>query len=105
MKYNELSDAQEESLVLLAEECGEVVQCIGKILRHGLTSRHPTKGGIDNREWLTKELGDVLAAIKIMRKDCAISNGDIIHEQGRKLDNVGQWLHYNHIALIERNHQ
>jgi hypothetical protein len=35
---NGLSNEQLESLALLSEECGEVIQVVGKILRHGLDS-------------------------------------------------------------------
>jgi hypothetical protein len=38
MSFNQLTDAEAERLALLAEECGEVVQVIGKILRHGYES-------------------------------------------------------------------
>ena len=35
---NNLSNEQLEALAILAEECGEVIQVIGKIIRHGLDS-------------------------------------------------------------------
>jgi hypothetical protein len=56
--FNKLTPAQAERLALLAEECGEVIQVVGKILRHGFDSTHP-EGGRTNRQWLEKELGDV----------------------------------------------
>lgn len=37
-----------------AEECGEVIFAIGKILRHGYKSYHP-EGSTDNREDLRRE--------------------------------------------------
>ena len=33
--FNGLTPAEAERLALLMEECGEVVQIIGKVLRHG----------------------------------------------------------------------
>jgi hypothetical protein len=39
--FNGLTPAEAERLALLAEECGEVIQAIGKVLRHGYESRHP----------------------------------------------------------------
>src|SRR5579872_899269 len=36
-----LTPAQIERLALLAEECGEVMQAVSKILRHGYESRNP----------------------------------------------------------------
>lgn len=42
MKFsNNLSDAELERLAYLAEECGEVQQIIGKIIRHGYESYSP----------------------------------------------------------------
>lgn len=76
-----LSPAEYERLALLAEECGEVIQIIGKILRHGYESRHPD-GGPTNRELLERELGDVDAALRMM-----FDADDIIP------DHVDSWNH------------
>lgn len=81
--FNRLTPAEHERLAYLMEECGEVVQIIGKILRHGYESRDPTKatptfdpnrGGQDgwrntsptNRELLARELGDVMRAMDML---------------------------------------
>ena len=32
-KHNNLTPAEEERLALLSEECGEVIQAIGKVLK------------------------------------------------------------------------
>lgn len=81
--FNELTPAEAERLAYLAEECGEAIQIIGKILRHGYESRDPTKavptfddnrGGQTgfrntsptNRNLLTAELGDVLRAARML---------------------------------------
>lgn len=56
--FNKLTPAQAERLALLSEECGGVIQVIGKILRHGFDSTHPERGRT-NRQWLEKELGGV----------------------------------------------
>jgi NTP pyrophosphatase (non-canonical NTP hydrolase) len=62
---NQLSPAEAERLAMLAEECGEVIQAIGKILRHGYESTHPD-GGPTNRENLNRELNDLTAVIFLM---------------------------------------
>ena len=59
--FNQLSPAQAERLAMLAEECGEVIQIIGKILRHGYGNHHPDRPHITNRELLQQELTDVAA--------------------------------------------
>ena len=37
--FNGLTPAEAKRLALLAEECGEVLQAIGKVLRHGFGRR------------------------------------------------------------------
>lgn len=56
--FNRLTPAQAERLAMLAEECGEVIQIVGKILRHGYDSTHPD-GGPTNAELLSKEVCDI----------------------------------------------
>ena len=59
--FNNLTPAQAERLAMLAEECGEVIQVIGKILRHGYNNYHPDRPHITNRELLQQELTDLAA--------------------------------------------
>ena len=66
---NRLTDAEAERLAILAEECGEVIQIVGKILRHGYDSYNPTvepMKQIPNRRLLEKELSDLLWIISKM---------------------------------------
>ena len=91
---NRLSAAETEMLALIAEEAGEIVQAVGKILRHGFDSRHPRDlNGPDNRERLVRELGDLKAAIVIADQNNII---DAFHVQTAvqdKLARIGQYLH------------
>lgn len=65
--FNGLTPAEAERLALLLEELGEAQQAIGKILRHGYERYNPDlDGGPTNRVALTVELGDVLAAMKML---------------------------------------
>ena len=64
--FNGLSPAEAERLAMLAEEAGEVIQAVGKVLRHGYARSHPD-GGPDNRELLDKEVGDFIAVVQAMR--------------------------------------
>ena len=68
--FNGLSPAQAERLAMIAEEAGEIVQAVGKILRHGFDSRSP-EGGPDNREALAREIADlhVCASLSISAGD------------------------------------
>lgn len=52
---------------MLAEECGEVVQLCGKILRHGYDSYHPNDlRKQTNRSLIRGELHDLLAVAYMM---------------------------------------
>lgn len=66
--FNKLSPAETEALAILLEECSEIVQVCGKILRHGLDSDN--NGGLEmtNREHLCKEIADVEIAVMILVK-------------------------------------
>lgn len=91
--FNRLTAAKHERLALLLEELGEAQQAIGKVLRHGYSSRHPN-GGETNREALERELGDVRHA---MIRLCAA--GDLskiaIHAHADdKAVAVVQYLHH-----------
>lgn len=90
-----LTPAEVERLSLLAEECGELIQVIGKILRHGYESRHPNDlNGPTNRGLLGKEGGDVLFALRFLDKNRDVAWAAF--EQGceRKSESVGQYLHH-----------
>ncbi|TCT37448.1 hypothetical protein [Martelella mediterranea] len=64
--YNKLSPAEAERLAMLAEEAGEIVQIVGKILRHGYESFHPADPATSNRDLLMKELRDFVVVYTLM---------------------------------------
>lgn len=73
--FNKLTPAEAERIALLMEECGEVIQICGKILRHGYDSHNPfDENKVTNRELLEKEAGDVQASLDLMIKPM---NGDL----------------------------
>ncbi len=58
--HNNLTDKQMEQLFCLSEECGEVIQAVSKILRHGYEEFSPfDETKTTNRKNLEKELGDL----------------------------------------------
>lgn len=63
-----------ERIAILSEECGEVVQVCGKVLRHGMNSTNPFTNQ-ENSELLHEEVGDILAAIELL-----IVKGDLDRE-------------------------
>lgn len=55
-----MTEAEKERLAMLAEECAEVIQVVGKILRHGYESYHPNDPQrVTNRDLLINELRDI----------------------------------------------
>lgn len=68
MLINEQTDEQQraEILLILQEECAEVVQAVAKCNRFGFESKHPfVENSPTNIEHLTEELGDLQAMINL----------------------------------------
>lgn len=91
--FNDLTPEELEALSLIAEECGEVIHVIGKILRHGLLCAHPD-GGPDNQRLLTVELGDLRAAVVIAQRIGMLNENAICAAGADKLSRVGKYLHH-----------
>ena len=91
--FNGLTPAEAERLAILAEECAEVIQVVGKILRHGYHSTHPD-GGLTNMELLEKELGDVLAAERLMIREGDVSEANIARAKTDKALRIGRYMHH-----------
>lgn len=90
MAYNQLSDAEVERLVILAEECGEVIQAVGKILRHGWQDGNK----YHRRAQLELELGDVVALVAMMEEARDIDGDKILRRSFEKLEIIKQYLHH-----------
>lgn len=92
---NGLSPAQTERLAILAEECGEVVQIVGKILRHGYASYHPRDNERKtNRTLLETELGDLRHVIERMTNAGDVSLVKILNCMDRKAWTIHKYLHH-----------
>lgn len=94
--FNKLTAREAEALAVLAEECAEVVQIVAKIQRHGLLSHHPVSGE-QNTYTLAQELGDVLAAIKLVQFNAPepeYSDAELTSHCADKLDRIGKYLHH-----------
>lgn len=92
---NGLSPAAAERLALLAEECGEVIQAVGKILRHGYDSHHPHhyKPGT-NRQQLEHELGDLIGTIGFLAQAGDIDENAMVDHAEGMADRKRPWLHH-----------
>lgn len=90
--FNKLTPAQAERLAMLSEECGEVVQMVGKILRHGYENYHPDDSfRTSNRTLLTKELVDVFSIFDKMVELEDIKYKDI--DKFKADDTGSNWRH------------
>lgn len=93
--FNKLTPAETERLACLAEECGEVIQAVGKILRHGYADYSPyNPTHTDNRKMLEKELGDLSYWMTEMCNRGDVSKESIHHNADLKSQKVKQWLHH-----------
>lgn len=91
--FNDLMPEAAEALALIAEECAEVIQAITKIQRHGFYSEHPDTR-IPNWRSLHREVGDLLAALRIGEVNQVVDWANVIRARDAKLMRVGRYLHH-----------
>lgn len=76
--FNQLSNGEAERLAMLAEEAAEIIQIVGKILRHGYESHHPKDPShITNRATLEYEIADLKSVVAAMGNAGDIDLGNI----------------------------
>lgn len=93
--FSDLTPGEQERLVLLQEECAEVIQIISKILRHGYESYHPKrKNGMSNRAQLQQELGHVYNAVGMLTTQNDLDTNIIFYWQKEKARTIGKYLHH-----------
>ena len=93
--FNKLTNPEIERLACLLEECGEVLQVIGKIIRHGYEHSHPKYGDRTNRENLALEIGDLEIAIERIKANNDIDEKILSWSRATKLAKVDKALRYN----------
>ena len=93
--FNQLSDAEAERLAILAEECAEVIQAVGKIKRYGYQNWWPKDTGFTNRQRLEYELGHVDAAVSRLVYAAQISRDEIDRHRSAKLESIKPFLHHS----------
>jgi hypothetical protein len=99
--FNNLTPAQTERLVLLAEECGEVIKAAMKILRHGYESTNPDAQPAlsNNRGDLMDELGHVRFAEHLLIESGDLVNPRIALSAAQKRTKIQKYLHHNEASL------
>lgn len=84
----------DECLVILAEECSEVIQAVSK------TMRFP-EDDIKNRARLEKELGDLQCMIDLTCKHLDIDQEDVILWSNIKAEKLKKWSNLMEPRCIE----
>ena len=79
-----------EVLLILQEECAEVIQAVSKISRFGLDNLKPGKPKT-NRDHLEEELGDLYAMIEILQELDVLSWTNIEKAAEAKREKLKQW--------------
>ena len=77
-----------EALIILSEECAEVVQSVSKIFRFGIDDMN---NNLTNRTKLENEIGDVLALVDILQKMDIISFTNIEQASIVKKEKLKKW--------------
>jgi NTP pyrophosphatase (non-canonical NTP hydrolase) len=85
-----MNSKQKEVLLIAQEECAEVIQAISKIFRFGFDSKWPIDG-VNNRERLTEEVGDLLAMIKLLSDFDVIDLSNLEDLANKKLTKLKKW--------------
>jgi NTP pyrophosphatase (non-canonical NTP hydrolase) len=85
-----MNSKQKEVLLIAQEECAEVIQSISKIFRFGFDSKWPIDG-VNNRERLTEEVGDLLAMIKLLSDFDVIDLSNLEDLANKKLTKLKKW--------------
>lgn len=80
----------EEALVILAEECAEVIKEVTKIQRFGLNHTGPGES-ITARKALAIECGQLLAMINILKNAGLVTNAELVPAINTKLLKLVDW--------------
>jgi len=86
----------EEALIILQEECAEVIQAASKIYRFGIDNEH--KSGRTQRANLEMEIGDMLALVDILVERGVVDLNNITTAIANKKEKLKKWS-----SLYEQN--
>ena len=85
-----MENKTKETLIILQEECAEVIQAVSKISRFGLDNYKPGKPKT-NREHLEEELGDLQAMVEILQELDIVSFSNIEKAAEAKREKLKIW--------------
>jgi len=79
----------QEALVILQEECAEVIQAVSKCYRFGLDNQH--KSGATQRANLEMEIGDMLVLVDILISQGVIDLNNLNIAKANKIEKLKIW--------------
>jgi NTP pyrophosphatase (non-canonical NTP hydrolase) len=83
-----MNEKEKEILLITQEECAEVTQAISKVFRFGFDSVHK---GINNRQHLEEEIGDLMCMIDLLIDTGIVSEAAVMTAKGEKLNKLLTW--------------
>jgi hypothetical protein len=93
-----LTPGEIERLAILAEECGEIAQAVGKVLRFGWERRSPY-GGRQNRGALEREIGSLRAIVNLMLDVDDLRLTEVQAWQRAKRAGLAKWTLYQDCSM------
>ena len=90
-KYIKMNNKEKEILIILQEECAEVIQEASKIFRFGFESCYPTDDSATSRERLTLELGQVLCMIGLLVERDVVDEEALLTAMEAKKIKLKKW--------------
>ena len=90
----------EHLLVVLSEECSEVIKEVSKALRFGLEDCNPNiNDGVTNSEKITKEIADLIGIIETLVSG-GIIKGPSLKDVEEKRKRIAHYLKYSNVSEI-----
>jgi len=80
-----------ETLIILQEECAEVIQATSKIFRFGFESCYPTEDSPTTKECLTTELGQLLCMVALLVDQKVVDENDMLLAMEAKKIKLEKW--------------
>ena len=84
-----MNEKNREALIILQEECAEVIQAVSKCYRFGLDNAH--KSGATQRANLEMEVGDMLALVDILIEKGVINQSNLDTAKLNKIEKLKVW--------------
>ena len=80
-----------ETLIILQEECAEVIQATSKIFRFGFDSCYPTEDSATTRECLTMELGQLMCMVGLLIEQKVVNEDELMEYAELKKKKLEKW--------------